>query len=118
MEAVKIPKHIFFTINQLFEMENKLTKITEPNSIQRNIERMKNFFETDALANGQGLVYHSPLGERYDETRTDCEATISGNSHEKLEIIEVLKPIIYLKYGNTQTIIQKAVVIVQTKNSN
>lgn len=118
MDIAKIPRHLFFTLNQLFEIENKLKNIKDANSIQRNIDRMKDFFETDALATGQGLVYHNPLGELYNETRTDCEATISGSSHENLEIIEVLKPIIYLKYANTQTIVQKAIVIVQSKNLN
>lgn len=115
MDTIKIPKHLLFILNQLFEIENKLKNIKEPNSIQRNIDRMKDYFETNALTDGQGLIYHNPLGESYNETRADCEASISGNSHENLEIIEVLKPIIYFKYGNTQTIIQKAIVIVQSK---
>lgn len=118
MDTFKIPKHFPFILNQLFEIENKLGNINEPNSIQRNLDRMKDYFETDALADGQGLVYYNPLGESYNETRTDCEASISGSSHENLEIIEVLKPIIYFKYANTQTIIQKAIVIVQSKSIN
>lgn len=116
MESIKIPKHFPFILNQLFEIENKLRNINETNSIQRNLDRMKDYFETDALGNGQGLIYYNPLGESYNETRTDCEASISGSSHENLEIIEVLKPIIYFKYANTQTVIQKAVVIVESKN--
>lgn len=118
MDTVKIPKHLLFILNQLFEIENKLKNIKEPNSIQRNIDRMKDYFETNVLTDGQGLVYHDPLGEVYNETRADCEASISGSSHEDLEIIEVLKPIIYFKYANKQTIIQKAIVIVQSKNLN
>lgn len=116
MDTIKIPKHFPFILNQLFEIENKLRNITEPNSIQRNLDRMKDYFETDALTDGQGLVYYNPLGESYNETRTDCDASISGSSHENLEIIEVLKPIIYFKYANTQTVIQKAVVIVESRN--
>ena len=118
METIKIPKYFPFILNQLFEIENKLRNINESNSIQRNLDRMKDYFETDALPDGQGLVYYNPLGETYNETRTDCEASISGISHENLEIIEVLKPIIYFKYANTQTIVQKAVVIVESKNLN
>lgn len=116
--TIKIPKPYLFMLNQLFELEQKVAKIQEQNSIQRNIDKMKNYFETEALTDGQGLIYHNPIEERYDVTRTDCEATISGASHENLEIIEVLKPIIYMKYGNTQMIIQKAIVIVQSKNLN
>ncbi len=114
--SIKILKPYLFLLNQIFELEQKVLKLIEQNSIQRNIEKMKNYFETEALQNGQGLSYHNPIGEVYDITRTDCEATISGASHENLEIIEVLKPIIYIKYGNTSMIVQKAIVIVQSKN--
>ena len=113
-ETVKILKSHLVTLNQIFEIENKLKKINEHNSIQRNIDRLKDFFETEALSEGQGLFYHNPLGEKFDETRTDCEATISGSGYDNLEIIEVIKPIIYVKYGQSQMIAQKGIVIVQS----
>src|ERR1035437_2259764 len=116
--TLKYPKNYLTILNQIFEIENKLAKIQEQNSIQRNIDRLKDFFATDALSDDQGLEYHNPIGERYNETRTDCEANISGASHENLEIIEVLKPIIYAKIGNSKIVIQKAIVIVQSKNLN
>lgn len=116
--TIKYPKHLLVILNQVFEIESKLRKIQESNSIQRNVDRLKDFFATEALSDGQGLVYHNPIGESYDETRTDCDASISGASHENLEIIEVLKPIIYVKYGDRQIVIQKAIVIVQSKNIN
>lgn len=122
--TIKIPKPYLFMLNQIFELEQKVEKLQEQNSIQRNIDKLKNYFETEALADGQGLFYHNPIGESYDVTRTDCEATISGTSHENLKIIEVLKPIIYIKFNNgdedkkiisQKTIVQKAIVIVQSK---
>lgn len=113
---IKIPKPYLFMLNQIFELEQKVSKLNEQNSIQRNIDKMKNIFETEPLADGKCLSFHSPIGESYDVTRTDCEATISGESYENLEIIEVLKPIIYIKYGNSKIVVQKAIVIVQTKN--
>lgn len=116
--TIKIPKHYLFMLNQLFEMEQKVAKIQEQNSIQRNIERLKDFFETEALTENQGLMFHNPLGESFNETRTDCEATISGTGHDNLKIIEVIKPIIYVKYSNTQMIAQKGIVIVQSENKN
>jgi hypothetical protein len=116
--TLKYPKNYLTILNQIFEIENKLKKVQEQNSIQRNIDRLKDLFATEALLDGQGLVYYNPIGENYDETRTDCDASISGASHENLEIIEVLKPIIYAVFGNTKMVIQKAIVIVQTKNSN
>ena len=54
MDTIKIPKHIPFILNQLFEIENKLKHINESNSIQRNIDRMKGYFETDVLTDGKG----------------------------------------------------------------
>jgi len=114
--TIKYPKSYLIIINQLFEIENKLKRIQEPNSIQRNIDRLKDFFATDALADGQGLDYHNPIGESYNETRTDCEANIAGSSHENLVIVEVIKPIIYTKVGNSKIVIQKAIVVVQSKN--
>lgn len=116
--TLKIPKNYLTILNQIFEIENKLKKVQEQNSIQRNIDRLKDFFVTEILSDGQGLSYHNPIGENYDETRTDCDAKISGESHENLEIIEVLKPIIYGQIGNQKMVIQKAIVIVQTKNQN
>jgi hypothetical protein len=114
--TIKYPKTYLTILNQIFEIENKVKKIQEPNSIHRNIDRLKDFFATEALSDGQGMSFHNPLGERYDETRTDCDANISGAGHEDLEIIEVLKPIIYAEFGNTKMVIQKAIVIVQSKN--
>lgn len=114
MQTIKVPKQYLFMLNQLFEIEQKIEKIQETNSVQRNIDRLKDFFETEALSEGQGLVFHNPIGEKFDETRTDCEATISGTGHDNLEIIEVIKPIIYVKYGQTQMIAQKGIVIVQS----
>ena len=116
--TIKYPKNYVTILNQVFEIENKLNRIQEQNSIQRNLDRLKDLFAKEALSDGQGLSYFNPIGEKYDETRTDCDASISGESHENLEIIEVLKPIIYVEFGNTKMVIQKAIVIVQTKDLN
>lgn len=115
MQSIKIPKQFLFILNQLFEIEQKIEKIKETNSVQRNIDRIKNYFDTEALSEGQGLAYYNPVGEKFDETRTDCEATISGTGHENLEIVEVIKPIIFLRYAQTQIIAQKGIVIVESK---
>jgi len=114
LQTIKVPKQYLFMLNQLFEIEQKIGKIQEGNSVNRNIDRIKDFFLTEALPEGQGLMYHNPLGEKFDETRTDCEATISGNGHDNLQVIEVIKPIIYFKYEQTQIVAQKGIVIVQS----
>ena len=111
---IKVSEKDLYMLNQLFEIEEKLKKLKDENSIQRNIDRLKNYFENEAYSDGKGLIYHNPIGESYDVTRTDCEATIAGECHDSLKIIEVLKPIIYVKFNNSRMITQKAVVIVQS----
>jgi hypothetical protein len=87
-------------INQVFEIEKKTAQQT---NIQRHIERIK-----DALGD-MGLVVHNPQGEKYNETRTDCEASIAGAKLDNLSIVEVIKPIVHLQ----GMIIQKGIVIVE-----
>lgn len=102
-----IPPQLLQIINQLFDLEKKVELMKEGRTLQRNIRRMKAQFED------LGYAYRNPIGERYDETRTDCQATISGNSTKKLRITEVIKPIITKKIDNVPMIVQQAVVIVE-----
>ncbi|MCK9280218.1 MAG: hypothetical protein M0P71_06335 [Melioribacteraceae bacterium] len=105
------------TLNQIFEIERKLAKIPESNSISRNLNKLKYIFENQLLGEENGLVYHNPINEKFDETRIDCEATIAGESTENLIITEVIKPIIRLKTSDgLNQIIQKAIVVVQSQN--
>lgn len=120
-EQIKVPKIYTDLLNQVFEVEKKSNQLQETNSISRNVNRIKDIFENDLpfLVNGisAGLIYHNPLGERYDETRTDCEASIAGSSTENLEVVEVIRPIIRLKAGGLNHIVQKAIVVVQAKEN-
>jgi len=101
-------------LNQVFEIEKKISKLNQTNSIVRNIERIKNCFANGSIIKNQSLVYQNPLGEKYTETRTDCEASIAGNSTNNLKIVEVLKPIIRLNNGRHTQIVQKGIVIVES----
>ena len=120
--TVKVSQAYLDFMNQIFEIEKKATNLKEENSIQRNINKMKGIMEDEFFKGTStiGLSYHNPLGENYTDTRTDCEATISGTSVEDLEIIEVIKPIIFYAYQENdktmKVIVQPAVVIVQSKN--
>lgn len=120
---VKVPQAYLDFINQIFEIEKKVNNLKEENYIQRNINKMKGIMEEEFFKGSSiiGLTYHNPLGEYYTDTRTDCEATISGNGVENLKIVEVIKPIIYYSYLDIdkvmKVIVQPAVVIVQSKNS-
>lgn len=120
---LKTLKPHLFLLNQIFEVEQKLSKIDKQNSISRNLDRLKQHFETDAFEENiefqafkiTGLFYRNPIGESYNETRLDCEATIAGVGHENLKIVDVIRPIIYAKAGNTQLVVQKAIVIVESE---
>lgn len=122
--SVKVPQGYLEFINQIFEIEKKATNLTEENSIYRNVNKLKGIFEEDFFKGSStiGLSYHNPLGEMYSDTRTDCEATIAGTDVINLEIIEVIKPIIFFSYQDNEKILkiiaQQAVVIVQSKNIN
>lgn len=122
--TVKVPQAYLDFMNQIFEIEKKSENLKEENSIKRNLNKMKGILEEEFFKGSStiGLTYHNPLGESYSDTRTDCEATISGTGVENLEIIEVIKPIIFYAYQENEkvikVIVQPAVVIVQSKNSN
>jgi hypothetical protein len=120
-DQIKVPKVYLDMINQIFEMEKKISLLNEPNSLQRNINKLKELFEND-LGGGPnnesiGFIYHSPLGEHYNETRTDCDASIAGTSTENLVIIEVIKPIIRYKKGGVNILVQKAVVVAESNKT-
>lgn len=113
----RVPKIYLDIINQIFEMEKKVAKIQETNSIQRNINKLREIFENDLASQGwepMGLIYHNPIGEDYNETRTDCEASIAGTKTDNLRITDVIKPIIRIKQGGMNLIVQKAIVIVES----
>jgi hypothetical protein len=121
VQTAKISKQgeIFLDIiNQIFEIERKAEKLQESNSIQRNIDKLKDILENQVsvLFPDAGFIYENPVGEDYNETRTDCTASIAGESTENLVIIEVIKPIIRYKQNNMSQIVQKAVVVVQSKD--
>lgn len=119
--TVKVPQAYLDFINQIFEIEKKTSVLKEDNSIQRNINKINGLLE-DGFFRDFGLTYHNPICESYTDTRTDCEATIAGTEVENLEIIEVIKPIIFYSYKENENIIkiiaQPALVIVQSKEFN
>ena len=113
-------KPYFELLDQLFEIERKLENIEEANSISRNLNKMKDIFETNLFSSSTsseiGFTYHNPIGESYNETRLDLEASIAGNSTENLVIKEVIKPIIRYKSGGSTLIARKGVVVVESQN--
>lgn len=119
-EQIKLPKLYLDILNQVFEIEKKAASLKETHSIQRNINRLKESFENIPSHLSDVVItikYKDPLGEAFDETRTDCEANIAGSGTENLIITEVIKPIIYCQYGGTNVIAQKGVVVVQESSN-
>ncbi|WKZ20220.1 MAG: hypothetical protein QY310_06555 [Candidatus Jettenia sp. CY-1] len=114
---IQVPKSIITTLNQIYEMEQKLKKNGDPDNIQRNIEKIKDAFEHDDPT--LGLIYDDPLGMPFKETSTDMEATISGSLTDDLIVVEVIKPIIraFLRDGFVKItkVIQKGIVIVKSR---
>lgn len=104
-----VVKQMIPIINQVFDLEKKIGKSEDMQLGKRNFRRIKE----SCLA--LGLRYDDPTGEAYDETRTDCEASISGDSTKSLYISETLKPIIRYEELGFSKIIQRAIVIVEEK---
>lgn len=96
-------------INQVYELDKKAKKISEQTTINRNINKLREIFTE------LGFEYHDPIGEAYSDSRTDCEASIAGQSSKNLTIIETIKPIIRYRRDGYTSIVQKAVVVVVDK---
>ena len=105
---IDVPKWVLRTLNNLYDVERKLTTSSNPGNVSRNIEQMK-----EALTEGFHLFYEDPSGQTFSETRTDLEATIAGSGTENLKVVEVIKPII--RYGDpaSSRVVQKGVVVVK-----
>ena len=99
-------KQIINIINQVFEIEKK-TGANSTSNIQRHLDRIK------AELAELGYDYHNPVNEKWDETRTDCEANVAGSLKNKMLITEVIKPVVHQKTDGAKKIIQKAIVVVE-----
>lgn len=93
-------------INQTIEIKKK---ISQEDKIHRNIDRIFRSLEAEKIK----VLY--PINEPYNETRTDCEANIASEQSDNLVITEIIKPIIYLEKDDFPTLIQKGIVIVESK---
>ncbi len=113
-EQLKVPKIYIDLLDQVFEIEKKVDNLTESNSISRNVSRLKEIF--GQLEPDGGLIYHNPIGEPYNETRTDIEASIAGNSADNLIITEVIKPIVRYRKGGITLVVRKGVVVTASKS--
>ena len=119
IDTMGIPQHIlkgiFIAINQLYEMEQKLKKGDDSANLKRNVNKIANAF--DEL----GFVYEDPMGQSFNETRADLDATISGTGTNNLVVVEVVKPIIRYRSRDANefsTVVQKGIVVVESQKEN
>ena len=57
------------------------------------------------------------MGETFNETRTDLEASITGSGTENLHVVEVIKPIVRVGDKNFSRVVQKGIVVVESKSN-
>ena len=124
---IQIPKSLLIILNQLYEVEQKLKKGDDSAGISRNLTKIKDAFTEEGFpivdaGGGQipiTLTYEDPMGQSYNDTRTDLEARISGIGTENLVVVEVIKPIIRVTWKDgadvTSKIVQQGIVIVASR---
>lgn len=108
MPAPEVAKWTLTVLNNLYEIERKLSMHGDSGNAKRNVERIKQTLLVEGL-----LFYEDPLGQPFNETRTDLEATISGLSTTNLVVAEVIKPIIRFGKPEFSRVVQKGIVVVQ-----
>jgi hypothetical protein len=96
-------------INQIFELNQKLTQERIVHKFERNFNRLYHIFEEE------GYICKDPTGERYTDARTDCTANIAGPEGKEMVITQVIKPIVYQKMNGAPSLVQKGIVIVEKK---
>ncbi len=111
MHITNHSKSLFRLLNQVFELGRKTDQLADNESITRQVRRMKELFEQDFQ-----LTYEDPIGQPFNETRTDVEARVAGDSADNLVIIETLKPVIRFWHNPRQSeIVQKGIVVAGTQ---
>ena len=103
-----VPKWILGVLNNLFEIEKKIGVSSEQSNLKRNVERMKELFAD------QNIFFENPMGEKFSETRTDLEATITGTGTNDLRVTDVIKPIIRVGSKALSRVVQKGIVVVES----
>lgn len=106
---VEVPKWVLQALNNIYDVERKLSVHGDPGNIRRNIERIKEVFESERV------FYEDPMGQSFCETRTDLEASITGTATEDLVVVEVIKPIVRHGERALSRVVQKGIVVVKSK---
>lgn len=107
--VIEVPKFVLQVLNNLCDIERKLSIHGDPGNAKRNVERIKETFEDERI------FFEDPMGQAFTETRTDLEATITGEGADNLKVVEVIKPIIRVGDKSFSRVVQKGIVIVQSE---
>jgi len=105
------PKDLFGIMNELFKLKKRISRSSEAEALGKYVYKVTQKVED------MGLYYEDPSGEAWDDTRTDCEASIAGESGDDLVITDVMKPIIRLRSEGFTRVVQKGVVIVESRET-
>lgn len=111
MQQPVVPKWALGVLNNLHEIEKKIESSGDSANIRRNVDRIRELFEDE------NLFYENPLGQKFTETRTDLDATITGEAIENLYVVEVIKPIVRCGNKSYSFIVQKGIVVVQSREN-
>lgn len=107
--TMEVPKWMLQALNNLCDIERKLLAGGDPLNARRNVERIKEAFEATHL------FYEDPMGQDFNETRIDLEASITGTNTETLKVVEVIKPVIRVGSKALSRVVQKGIVVVESR---
>ena len=99
-------------LNNVYDIERKIKIHGDPGNIKRNIEKIKENFEN------KKIFYEDPMGDLFVETRTDLDVSIAGEGTESLYVVEVIKPIVRFGNKDYSRVIQKGIVVVESKKKD
>jgi len=109
---IEIPKWALQIMNNVCDIERKISIHGDPANLKRNLERIKEAFES------QQIFYEDPMGEDFNETRTDLEASITGAGADNLKVVEVIKPIVRVGDKSFSRVVQKGIVVVKAQSAS
>jgi len=120
---MNFPRCFLTVLNQLYELERKVKRHDDPTGLSRHVGKIRDAFYEEGFPNGDHsctrLAYEDPMGQPFNETRTDLDATIAGSGTEDLVVVEVIKPIIRVIVSggacDSSTIVQQGVVVVESR---
>lgn len=115
-------------LNGVYQTRKRLARIAGTDAAERSLDSVQEAFECEYPMPNVGFVITDPTGEKYSDTRSDVQASLSGDSNTNLKIVDTLKPIISMRTttldgATTSIIIQQGVVVVRgdaenTQNTN